>query len=182
MKSESVASILNPQTVNLMSSGGGGFESIIAGDLYGVFTACEADPLTWAYLFSYYDIGLSYDRFIPQENGDYTRVHVSNSLNEFSRMLEDWVFKNYLEWLREDDMIKALEKATTASDEISEGLALYLSKKPKEEIRIAQYFRPVNRETFRRKYKKFAIKASRHFFQKLVNLSNQIDEYTKNRQ
>jgi hypothetical protein len=203
MRSEVVASILNPQTPNLMSSGGGGFDAIIAGDIYGVMSACEADPLTWAYLFSHYDIGLSYDRFdlvdyklekTPVYVGDditgytvryerlYKRVKVSNSLNEFEKLLRTWVYNNYLDWIKEKNIYKALEKATAAVDDITHGLALYLSKDPKRETRIAGFFKPMHHEKFKRNYYKFAIMASRVLYRKMEKLSNQIHEYTKKQQ
>lgn len=208
MRAEVISSILNPQTPNLMSSGGGGFDAIIAGDIYGVMSACEADPLTWAYLFSHYDIGLSYDRFdlvdyelkktpiysnqIGQSDEVigykvryqeiYKRVTVSNSLNEFERLLKDWIYHSYLDWVGEKNIYKALEKATTAVDDIAHGLALYLSKDPKKETRIAKFFKPMHHEKFKRNYYKFAIMASRVLYKKMEKLSNQIHEYTKKQQ
>lgn len=203
MITESAASILNPQTVNLMSSGGGGFDAIMATDLHGVMMACEADPLTWAYLFSYYSIGTSYDRFTlvdyelkktPIYADDeviaykvryqeiYKREHVSNSLIEFEHMLKDWIYGNYLDWIKEKNIYKALEKATTAADEISKGLAEYLSLKPLQETRIAPFFKPMHHQKFERHYKRFVINASRKLYPKMVNLSKQIDEYTKKEQ
>lgn len=206
MKAETFINKMNAKTANLDGLGGGGFDALIQGDIGAVMMACPAHPLIWSYLFSYYDVGLSYDKFVlvdwnverfPVENEDgevvfyklryeekYQRVHVSNSLNEFSRMLEDWVFKNYLECRinQGDDMVKALERATTASEEITHGLASYLSDKPKEEVRIAKYFKPVKPDTFRRKYKSFSIKASRKLFHELCQLCKKIELYIENEQ
>lgn len=150
MKGETVASKLNPQTANLNSLGGGGFESIIGSDIGAVMMACDATPLIWSYFFAYHKIGFSYNKHI--KCGDqYKRIEISYSFNDFAQNLEDWVFKNYFEWVLDDDPIKALNKATAASEEISKGLARYLSEKPKEEDRIWPFFKPVKIDTFRRK-------------------------------
>ena len=151
--------------------------------------AIEADELTWAYFFSYYDIGLSYNTFTREyievktkdgtvEKTTYKRETVSQSLNLFEQRLKPWIYHQWLNW-SDLPMPERIQKAATAADEISKGLALYLSKNPKEEVRIAKYFRPIPATTFDRKYKKFAIMSSRKLFPKIVSLSNKIHEYTK---
>lgn len=209
MRGETVASVLNPQTCNLMSAGGGGVDSITSGDIQSAMLACEATPLIWAYYYSYHGIGLSYDKFTlvdweckktpiysydEEKDEDviiaykvryeeiYEKVEVSNSLIEFESMLGDWIYSNYLDWLGEKNIYKAIKKATTAVEEITKGLARYLSENPKEENRIWPYFKPVKIDTFRRKYKKFAIMASRRLFHEMVVLSNQVDKFTKNKE
>lgn len=193
MKAETMINKMNASTANWNGLGGGGFDALIQGDIGAVMMACQADPLTWAYLFSYHDIGSSYDRYIEQityekhkgktiEYRQYKREHVSQSFNEFKTRLKDWIFKNYLEFRinKGDDMIKALERATNAADELSHGLAVYLSKDPKRESRIAPYFKPMHHEKFNRNYKTFSIKASRELFYRMVNLCNQIDRFLEN--
>lgn len=186
---------MNAKTANLDGLGGGGFDALIQGDIGAVMMACPAHPLIWAYLFSYYDVGMGYDKYVQTvsiekvkgkrvELTSYKRVYVSHSFNEFESMLSDWVFKNYLEYRinQGDDMVKALDRATTASEEITHGLASYLSDKPKEEVRIAKYFEPIKPDTFRRKYKSFSIKASRKLFHELCQLCKKIELYIENEQ
>ncbi|MCW8960182.1 MAG: hypothetical protein OQK29_01380 [Ignavibacteriaceae bacterium] len=193
MKAETFVNKMNAKTANWNGLGGGGFDALIQGDLGAVMMACQADPLTWAYLFSYHDIGSSYDKYTEQivieqhkgravEYKSYKRVHVSQSFNEFKNMLKDWIFSNYLQWRinKGDEMLKALERATNAVDDISHGLAVYLSKDPKNETRIAPYFKPMHHEKFKRNYRSFSIKASRHLFNRLVKLCQQIEEFVQN--
>ena len=201
MKVDQIASILNPQTPNLMTSGGGGFDAIIAGDIAGVMMACEADPLIWSYLFSYFDIGLSYDRFTPvdvefkktpikdrdgtviaykvRSQEVYKRETVSNSLEEFKEKLKPWIYKNYLEWCIRKGKVKPTEKAAEAVEELPNGLAMYLSKTPLRETRIAAYFKPMHHNRFQRSYKLFVIQASRQLYGRLSDLCRQIDRYTR---
>lgn len=184
---------LNAKTSNWDGLGGGGFDVLIQGDLAAVMMACDAPDLIWSYLFSHHDTGLSYDKYVKQlvtkkikgktvEELEWVRVRVSCSLNSFAHMLKPWIYQNYLAWLDEPDMLKAVHKASTAQDEISHGLALYLSLNPKEEDRISKYFKPIKPDTFRRKYKKFAVAASRKLFRQMKELENQIREFTQNEQ
>lgn len=195
MSIESATRKMHPQTCNLMSSGGGGFEAIISGDIQALLMACEADPITWAYLFSYFDMGCSYDRWehvgwdvekvgvmkihdAPISTSvrftrNYKKIHVSCSIDEFSRMLKAYIYSHFLN-NTEGDMLKKIKKASAAADEISQGLAIYLSTNPSEMNRISKYFRPIKPDTFRRKYKRFAIKANKLLYSKLVDLVNQI--------
>lgn len=195
MKAETFINKMNAKTANLDGLGGGGFDALIQGDIGAVMMACPAHPLIWSYLFSYYDVGMGYDKYVETvtiekvkgkqvEFTSYKRVYVSHSFNEFESMLSDWVFKNYLEYRinQGDDMVKALDRATTASEEITHGLASYLSDKPKEEVRVAKYFKPVKPDTFRRKYKSFSIKASRKLFHELCQLCKKIELYIENEQ
>lgn len=190
MQPVNLLSKLNAKTVNFNSVGGGGFDALIQGDIAAVMMACDAPDLIWAYLFSHYDTGLSYDKYVKRvdevkikgelkEVERWERVRVSCSLNSFAHMLKPWIYANYLNWIDEPDMIKATQKAATAQDEISHGLALFLSVDPTEEVRMAKYFRPVKVDTFRRKYKRFAIHASRKLFPQMVKLENQIRRFTE---
>ena len=201
MKADQVASILNPQTCNLMTSGGGGVDALIAGDIAGVMMACEADPLTWAYLFSYFDIGLSYDKFktvdvefkktaVKDRNGEiiaykirsqeiYKRVTVSNSLEEFKEKLKPWIYKNYLEWCMKVNKSNPIPKAAEAAEILPNGMAMFLSKTPLRETRIAPYFKPMHHNKFERDYKAFAIYASQKLYSRLSKLCQQIDYYTR---
>ena len=192
MRPETIASILNAQTVNLNSTGGGGFESINGCDIGAVMMAIDADELIWAYLFSHYDIGLSYNKYVKRytmikvkgetrEIMEYDRVTVSCSLNNFASLLPPWIYSQWLNWSN-DDMPERIQKAATAANEINHGLALYLSENPTEENRIAKYFRPMQGDTFRRKYKRFAVMASRKLYPQMVDLSKKIHEFTKNEQ
>jgi hypothetical protein len=182
---------LNAKTSNWNGLGGGGFDALIQGDLAAVMMACDAPDLIWSYLFSYYDTGLSYDKYVKRVDNITTkdgtkpiqrweRVRVSCSLNSFAHMIKPWIYSNYLNWIDEPDMIKATQKAARAQDEISHGLALFLSVDPAEEVRLGKYFKPIKVDTFRRKYKRFAIHASRKLFPKLLNLENQIRIFTEN--
>jgi len=190
MQPENFLSKLNAKTVNFNGVGGGGFDSLIQGDLAAVMMACDAPDLIWAYLFSHYDTGLSYDKYVKRidevkikgelkEVERWERVRVSCSLNSFAHMLKPWIYSNYLNWMDEPDMIKAAQKASTAQDEISHGLALFLSLDPTEEVRMSKYFRPIKADTFRRKYKGFAKYASKKLFPKMVRLENQIRQFTQ---
>lgn len=192
MKSETIASKLNPQTANLMSSGGGGFEAINGADIGAVMMAIDAPDLIWAYYFSYYDIGLSYDRYVREytqietkhgkiEQLSFRRENVSLSLNLFQSQLKTWIYSKFLNWCN-GTPLERINKASIAADEISKGLALYLSTKPEETVRIAKYFRPMPSSTFDRKYRKFVIYANNCLFPKMTALSNKIDKFTKNEQ
>ncbi len=205
MKAESFLNGLNPSTADLYSSGGGGWDALIHGDRVAIMMACDAPDLIWAYAFSYNNTGLDYDMYrqvgykfnrlskydeeMEQEvclissERQYERVKVSCSLDAFAYMLKPWIYKNFYDWLRyEDNQVKRINLASEASEKINKGLALYLSTKPKEEVRMAKYFKPIPSTTFDRNYKKFAIKASRILFSQLNDLKNQIEDFTENEQ
>lgn len=196
MKGETISKILNAGTTNLDSLGGGGFETITGGDIGSVMLAIDAPPLIWAYFFSYYDIGLSYNKYIThvstheqkdRETGDvkevevirYERSTVSCSLNAFKHLLPEWIFSTWLNWSR-DDMPKRIEKAHKAADELPDGLARYLSIDPLEQVRIAKYFKPMPSTSFDRKYRNFAIMASKKLYPEIQDLGKKIHRYTKN--
>lgn len=196
MKGETISKILNPGTTNLDSLGGGGFEAITGGDIGAVMLSIDAPPLIWAYLFSYYDIGLSYNKYTAHVNTHeikdkstgkikevevirYERSTVSCSLNAFSQLLGEWVYSAWLNWSHEA-MAERVKKAAKASDEVTSGLAKYLSLDPQEEVRIAKYFKPMPSTSFDRKYRNFSIMASKRLFPKMKDLSNKIHQLTKN--
>lgn len=201
MKGETFMNGMNAKTSNWNATGGSVWDALIQGDRVAVMMACDAPDLIWAYAFSFNDTGLSYDLYRQKgykfkrladyhkevEQGvckfktenEYERVNVSCSMDAFAHMLKPWIYSKYYEWCDSDPLPKRIQKAARASEEINKGLALYLSKNPKEEVRIAKYFRPIPATTFDRKYKKFAIMASRNLYRQLTDLGNQIAEFTK---
>lgn len=207
MRSETIASKLSPQNNLKERSGGNAFDAITSGDLYAVISACDATPLIFSYYAARFGLGKARTKHVKHIEVEkqkrvlddkkitvdvhvtkYKKEIIDTALNEFASNLSTWIYSAYLNWSNETDedgkpdMPKRIKLAATASDEISMGLARYLSDNPQDDEKISPYFKPIKPDTFRRKYKAFAHHAKNRLLPKLVELEKQIHEYTKKEQ
>jgi len=159
MKGETIAAKLNPQTCNLMSSGGGGFEALTVGDIQGLMMSVDATPLIWSYFEAKYMIQ-------PKAHFQQKIVFwLHNRLLNQKRLSPAYIAKNHI-------------NAVNASHQLSEGMAGYLARHKIKNEALSPWF-DIEKHTFNRKYAPFIRDCIADLEQQLRNLEWQIHEKTQ---
>lgn len=160
MRGERIAGKLNPQTCNLMSSGGSAFEALCLGDIQGLMMSINAKPLIWSYFEAKYQI----QPVVHFENKIVFWLH--NRLLNQKHLTPAYIAKNHI-------------TAVNAAHELSGGLAGYLARHKIKNLALSPWFE-IEKHTFNRKYAPFIRDCIADLEQELNKLERQIHERTQN--
>ena len=163
MKSETIASKMLEQTCNLMSSGGGSFEALTAGDIQGLLRSIEATPLIWSFFEAKYQIQ-------PKQ--------------QFTDKMYFWMYNRLLNQkdLKPEYIVKNHISAVNAAHELSHGLSSYLARHKVMNESLSPWFRSlkVGKHQFNRKYAPFIRECIADLEAQLGKLERKIHARTQN--